>query len=79
VRQLEESGVFGSVEVKEYPYERSYDADEWVGMVQTHSDHLLLAPERRAAVATAVRDMINGKLGGRVHTEAGTYCIWARP
>jgi SAM-dependent methyltransferase len=79
VRQLEESGVFGSVEVKEYPYERSYDADEWVGMVQTHSDHLLLPPERRAAVATAVRDMINGKLGGRVHTEAGTYCIWARP
>ncbi|HKC27206.1 MAG TPA: class I SAM-dependent methyltransferase [Jatrophihabitans sp.] len=79
VRQLEESGVFRSVEVKDYPYEQSYDADEWVGMVQTHSDHLMLAPQRRAAVAAALRDMINRKLGGRVHIEAGTYCIWVRP
>jgi SAM-dependent methyltransferase len=76
---LKASGVFRSIETKDYPYERVYTADEWVGTVQTHSDHLQLAPARRAALADALRAVINRRLGGTIRTTSGTYSIWARP
>lgn len=76
---LRASGAFGSVDIKEYSYQRDYSADEWVGTVQTHSDHLQLDPRRRAAVAQSLRDAIDQRLGGRIRTSGGTYSIWARP
>jgi SAM-dependent methyltransferase len=73
------SGAFRSVETKDYPFDRSYSAAEWVGTVGTHSDHLQLDPARRAVLAAALRDVIGEQLGGRVTTKGGTYSIWARP
>ena len=46
---LKASGAFRRVQPREYPYQRRYTAAEWVGNVQTHSDHLLLDPARRSA------------------------------
>lgn len=79
VAELEASGAFRTVEVKEYPLDRSYSAAEWVGTVQTHSDHLQLEPERRARVGAALREAIDARLGGTITTSGGTYSIWARP
>jgi len=73
------SGAFRSVQTKDYPFERSYTADEWVGTVGTHSDHLQLEPAIRAALADALRDVIVDRLGGTIRTTGGTYSIWARP
>jgi SAM-dependent methyltransferase len=75
---LEASGQFASIEVKDYAYEVTLTSDEWVGMVQTHSDHLALEPSRRAALAGGLRDLIDG-IGGSVTVAAGTYTIYARP
>lgn len=76
---LKASGVFRSIETKEYPLARSYTAEEWVGTKQTHSDHLQLDPVRRAALGDALRAVIERRLGGRIRTTGGTYSIWARP
>lgn len=76
---LRASRAFRSVETKEYPLARTYTTDEWVGTVQTHSDHLQLDPVRRAAVADELRDVIDRRLGGMIRTSGGTYSIWARP
>jgi SAM-dependent methyltransferase len=78
VADLEASAAFGSIEVKEYEYERTFSADEWTGMVSTHSDHLQLEPARRQALCDALREMIDAR-GGSVVTSWGTYSIWARP
>lgn len=76
---LRASGAFRSVETKEYPLSRTYTTDEWVGTVQTHSDHLQLDPARRSALAAELRDVIDRRLGGTITTSGGTYSIWARP
>ena len=76
---LEASRAFSSIETRDYPFRRSYTADDWVGTVQTHSDHLQLDPARRAALADAVREVIDRRLGGTIRTTGGTYSIWARP
>jgi SAM-dependent methyltransferase len=76
---LKASGAFGSIETKDYAFERTYTADEWVGTVGTHSDHLQLEPGRRAALADALRDVIDRRLGGTIKNTGGTYSIWARP
>lgn len=76
---LKASRAFRSIETKEYPLKRTYTTDEWVGAVQTHSDHLQLDPPRRAALADELRTLIDGRLGGMIRTSGGTYSIWARP
>ena len=76
---LKASRAFRSIETKEYPLERTYTTDEWVGTVQTHSDHLQLDPVRRAALAEDLRTQIDERLGGTIRTRGGTYSIWARP
>ena len=77
VDELEASGRFASIEVKDYDYSVTFTGDEWVGMVQTHSDHLMLAPPARAALADGLRQLIDG-LGGSMTVAAGTYTVLAR-
>lgn len=76
---LKASHAFRSIETKEYPFDRTYTTDEWVGTVQTHSDHLQLDPVRRATLADELRSLIDERLGGKIKTKGGTYSIWARP
>jgi SAM-dependent methyltransferase len=78
VADLRACGRFGRIDVRDYPVELTYSTDDWVGMVQTHSDHLALAPGRRAALVAALREAIDG-LGGTVPVTGGTYTIFAQP
>jgi SAM-dependent methyltransferase len=71
-RDLRESGRFGRVEERVYRWQRSYTRDEWLALVQTHSDHLLLAPQQRRRLVAglgAVLDRIGGTLVARYRTE----------
>jgi SAM-dependent methyltransferase len=77
VGELEASGRFASVETRTYRWQHTFRQDEWVGMVQTHSDHLRLAPDRRAALVEALRIAIDEQ-GGTIATQYGTYAVFAR-
>jgi SAM-dependent methyltransferase len=80
VKQLEASGPFGDVRVQIYPGRKSLSIDHFVGKLGTQSDHLLLGPERLAAVQAALRTGLRTALGGAdVVITGGTYTIWARP
>lgn len=50
---------FAAVETDELRWERSYTRSEWVALLGTHSDHRLLAPERRQELHAAVGDAID--------------------
>jgi SAM-dependent methyltransferase len=76
---LKRSGVFATVETKDYVFSRRYTSEEWVGVRQTHSDHLQLEPNRRAALADALREVIDRRLAGTIRITGGTYSISARP
>jgi SAM-dependent methyltransferase len=55
IAALERDGYFGELEPRWYPWSRSYDADEYVNELSTHSDVVLLEPEGRAALLGEIR------------------------
>jgi SAM-dependent methyltransferase len=73
---LEASGRFSAVEVRRYPWQRSYTSAEWIGVIGTHSDHLRLDDERRAALLTAAGAAIDA-LGGTIEPRFSTSAILA--
>lgn len=73
---FEQEPGFASVETRSYWWERTFTADEWVGMSLTYSDHLLLEAGRRAALADAVRATIESR--GPISVRYETFLILAR-
>jgi SAM-dependent methyltransferase len=75
--ELRATGRFGEVQERTYHWEHTYPAAHWLGMVQTHSDHVRLDPSRRAELVAALAVAIDG-LGGSVTSLGGTYLLLAR-
>lgn len=73
---FENSAAFASVGTRLYTWQREFTADEWVGMCLTHSDHLQLAPARRAALADAAHAVVE-RLGGLTASYV-TYLVLAQ-
>jgi SAM-dependent methyltransferase len=73
-----ESKAFGPVEQRAYQAERTYSAEEWVGLMATVSDHQRLGPERLAALLDPVQATIENKFAGVVQSHCGTYVLLAR-
>lgn len=57
------SRAFARVETRTFSWSRPYTREEWVEMLQTHSDHQALEPERRARLLEAIGQAIDS-LGG---------------
>lgn len=76
--RLRATGCFGTVDEERLDRERMMPVDELVGRTGTHSDHLMLGPERLAEVLDAIRAAL-APLGDAVPVEGGTYVVWARP
>lgn len=74
---LETSGLFATVQTRTYRWERVFSRPEWLGTVQTHSDHLRLDPARRATLLDSLGTAIDG-LGGTMVSHQGTYTVLAR-
>jgi SAM-dependent methyltransferase len=71
--RLRAAGRFAAVEHQRYPWLHRYTRDEWLALITTHSDHLVLPDAQRARVLAAVGDAIDsmgGVLIARYTTEA---------
>lgn len=80
-RDLRASGRFASISTRTYPWQRELTVDDFVGVVGTQSDHLLLGPQRLVALQVALRAALIEALGGeqaRVRLTGGTYAVFAR-
>jgi SAM-dependent methyltransferase len=80
-RALEEAILaapeFESMEVKRYRWTRSYPRNEYLGLLGTHSDHVLLPAETRDGLFRAIGDAIRDH-GGELTLERETYLLLAR-
>ncbi|HEY7009285.1 MAG TPA: class I SAM-dependent methyltransferase [Jatrophihabitantaceae bacterium] len=74
---MKSSGLFASVREQTYQWSATLDTDEWIARLSTHSDHITLPPDRRAALLDAVRAVID-KHESIVEVRSGTYTIFAR-
>ncbi len=57
--RLDDSGLFGTVIVCRYRWQRDYSAADYVGLMETQSHHRLLPPRRRAELMRAIGDAIS--------------------
>ena len=68
---------FGPSVDRVFPWTQTYTTDEWLDLLQTHSNHRLLPPERLAPLLEAVAAVIDAHGG----TYAARYrcTLWAAP
>lgn len=76
VADLARSGLFERPFSRWYPWQATYTTEQWVQLVQTHSDHLVLDAKRRVALIQDVADVIDAH-GGTVTAEYSTYALFA--
>ena len=65
VREIEESGCFGPVTVRRFPWSMRYSTKEYLGLLNTYSDHLRLPEQTRNRLFSSIGEVIE-KLGGSV-------------
>jgi SAM-dependent methyltransferase len=79
-RAIENSGAFGPVQVRRHPWSGDYDADRYVGLLRTMSDHAIRPTETRRRLWRGIRRVFarNGGLMTRHHV-AGLLFARRRP
>jgi ubiquinone/menaquinone biosynthesis C-methylase UbiE len=74
---IDSSGLFGPVETRVYRWRAEYGAERWIKLLSTHSDHIALAPDRRAALFSAIREAF-ARSGGVLAVDASARLNFAR-
>jgi len=62
-KKIVSSGLFGPVTVMQYPWQREYTADGYIGLLKTMSDHAILAPQTKRDIFRAIRRLIDDNGG----------------
>lgn len=75
--EIESSGLFGEVEVHSHPWRRDYSTSEYLELLGTQSDHVLLEPAPRDRLFDAVAGVLDGA-GGWVTVPYMTFIFLAR-
>jgi SAM-dependent methyltransferase len=75
--EIEAGGLFAEPIVLTFPWCRRYASHEYVGLLQTHQDHILLGDGDRAELLHAVERSIAGH-GGTIELPLITYVCLAR-
>ncbi len=71
------SGGYESPLQRSYRWQRDYSTEQYLELLQTHSDHIVLEPERRRALMAAVAAVIDGA-GGQLQLDYVTQLTLAR-
>lgn len=58
------SAGFGDPRVATHPWRQAYTSTEYVELLQTHQDHILLAPDDRRMLLAAIASVIEDEGGG---------------
>lgn len=74
---VRDSGHFTEVETSQYEWHIDYDADTWVRLLQTHSDHRVLEPEQRDSLLSAIHEAIMAH-GGAYRVNMTTEVVLTR-
>jgi len=76
-REIVESGLFADVRYEVFPTVVPYATARYVRLLNTFSNHLALAPERRAALHAGLAEVVDGH-GGTVGVRLDTLLVLGR-
>ncbi|MFE2430599.1 class I SAM-dependent methyltransferase [Streptomyces sp. NPDC059373] len=74
---FEPISAFGPIETRNYQWEATVSATNWVGLVATFSDHRALTPQQLTTVQAALWGAIE-ELGGDVTVSRGVHAAFAQ-
>ncbi len=75
--EIHESDLFSSPEVREYPWSLSFATEQYIALVQTHQDHILMEERQREVLLAAVSRTIENA-GGSIVVDFVTRLCLAR-
>lgn len=75
--EIEATGGYERPRCADYSWSRRYRTREYLDLLQTHSDHIVLAEERRRALLDALAGVIE-RAGGQIELEYVTRLTLAR-
>jgi SAM-dependent methyltransferase len=64
--ELEETGLFGDVEVRRYLADVTYSAEEYIGVLDTYSPNRAMEPAKRERLFERIRRRVEARPDGRV-------------
>lgn len=64
--EIEESGLFGPVEVRRYIWNEPYDAESYLALLSTYSNHMALEEPARQGLFEGIANLIDRKYGGNI-------------
>lgn len=75
--ELRASDRFGELQQRSYPWRCAYDAETYVALMLTHSDHRMLLDAQRQALHGGIRAAIESQ-GGEVTVQHAAILLFAR-
>ena len=76
--EIEGSGLFTAVEVRQFDWEISYDAEGYIRLLDTFSGHIAMAPWQRDRLYGAIRERLAERPDGRLRRHWGAVLHVAR-
>lgn len=77
-REIENSNFFGSVTILKYPWTVQYDSASYIQLLNTYSDHIALAPQKRQALFDGITNLMVTRFDGSIQKEYLTLLYFAR-
>jgi SAM-dependent methyltransferase len=79
ISHLESSGLYGPVTLMRFLWDQVYDAETFVGVLNTFSDNRNLEPDVRTRLLTGLRDMVTTRFDGQITKTYLALLAMARP
>jgi SAM-dependent methyltransferase len=76
--EIEGTGLFGDVAVRQFDWEVRYTADEYIRLLDTFSGHIDMTPWQRDRLYGEIRRRLAGRPGGRLRRHWGAVLQVAR-
>jgi SAM-dependent methyltransferase len=76
--EIENSGLFDQVQVRHFDWEISYDAQGYIGLLDTFSNHIAMSPGQRGRLYGEIRRLLAQRPGGRLRRGWGAVLHVAR-
>ncbi len=64
--EINQTKLFSQVTVQRYPFTISYDAESYLQLLNTYSDHKALETQQRIRLFNGIADLINTKFNGSI-------------
>ena len=75
---IDSTGLFDDVQVRQYDWEVRYDAESYIELLDTFSGHLDMAPWKRARLYAAIRERLAERPGNDLRRHSGSVLHVAR-